>query len=310
LPTPERDGTSSFAIRIKPFDLMRFRRTGFAICSALFAAVLQMRAASFPRSIVPVANATAARAAGGETTYGRIVRTALTPSEMAAQIDFDLALPLRNRDELEARVTRGEIFSRAALEPYLPTAADYAKVREWLVAQGFKITLESGSRHAVFARGSNAQVAAAFGVQLARVATADGEFTSAVTAPSLPDEIAGLVAGIRGLQPHLIRHPLSHQSQQLVADCDFITPAAVAAVYQAPNLTGAGQTIAVIGDSIPSNSDLSMFWSLCGISQFVDDVSVANVQGGPGTDTTNQFELSMDVRPILAFNNCSLAGAD
>jgi kumamolisin len=164
------------------------------------------------------------------------------------------------------------------------------------VAQGFEITLDADCRHAVFARGSNARVAAAFGVQLARVATADGEFTSAVTTPVLPNEIAGVVAGIRGLQPHLIRHPLSPLGQQLVADADFITPAAVAAIYQAPSgLTGAGQTIAIIGDSVPSNSDLSEFWTLCGIPQTLANFSVANVQGGPSSDTTDQFELSMDV---------------
>ena len=276
---------------------MRFLRTAFAILSASLAAVLQTWAASFPRSIVPVAGATAAQGVGGEKTYGRVVRTALTADEMTAGIDFDVALKLTNRADLEARINRGEILSRAALEAYLPTAADYAKVRAWLVAQGFRITLDADSRHAIFARGSNARIAAALGVKLARVATADGEFTSAVTEPSLPDEIAGLVAGVRGLQPHLIRHPRSPRGQQLEANSYYaITPAAVAAVYQAPTtLTGAGQTIAVIGDSIPSTSDLSEFRAECGLSQTMINISVANVQGGPGTDTTDQFEMSMDV---------------
>ena len=276
---------------------MCFRRTAFAIFSALLAGALQTWAASFPRSIVPVARATAAQAVGGQKTYGRIVRTALTADEMAAPADFDISLKLRNREELEARVNRGEILSRAALEAYLPTAADYAKVRAWLVAQGFKITLEADSRHAIFAHGSNAQVAAAFGVQLARVATADGEFTSAVAAPSVPDEIAGVVASIRGLQPHLIRHPRSPRGQQLETNSYYtITPAAVAAVYQTPvNLTGAGQTIAVIGDSVPSTSDLSEFMAECGLPQSMINFSVTNVQGGPGKDVTDQFEMSMDV---------------
>ena len=287
----------SSAVRVKPSDIMCFRRTAFAIFSALFATVLQTWAASFPRSIVPVADAMAAQGVGSEKTYGRIVRTALTADEMAAEVNFDIALKLRNRDELQTRVDRGEILSRTALEDYLPTAADYARVRAWLVAQGFEITLDADCRHSVFARGSNARVAAVFGVQLARVATADGEFTSAVTVPTLPDDIAGIVAGIRGLQPHLIRHPRSAQGQQLVAnDFDAITPAAVAAVYQVPaSLTGAGQTIAVIGDSIPNNSDLSKFWAECGISQSANNISVAKVRGGPGSDTTDQGEVSMDV---------------
>ena len=230
--------------------------------------------------------------------YGRIVRTALTANEMAAEVAFDIGLKLRNREELEARINRGEILSRAALEAYLPTAGDYARVRAWLVAQGFKVTLESGLRHAIFAQGSYAQVARAFGVQLARVATADGEFTSAVSAPALPDEIAGVVAGIRGLQPHLIRHPLSPQGAfVLVADgYDAITPAAVAAAYQVPDnlFFGGGQTIAVIGDSIPNDNDLAEFWAQLAMA-YMGKFDVVNVNGGPGADTTDQFEASMDV---------------
>ncbi len=276
---------------------MRFHRTAIGVVSALLAAVLQMRAASFPQSIVPVADATAAQGAGGGMTYGRIVRTALTPSEMAAGIDFDIALRLRNREELESRINGGKVFSRTELEAYLPTAADYAKVRAWLVAQGFKITLEADCRHAIFARGSTAQVATAFGVQMARVATTDGEFTSAITTPSLPDEIASVVAGIRGLQPHLIRHPLSQRPQELTTeDYAAITPGAVRVVYQAPaTLSGAGQTIAVINDSVPNNSDLGLFWAECDIPQLLANFAVVNVQGGPGVDTTDQEEVSMDV---------------
>jgi alpha-tubulin suppressor-like RCC1 family protein len=238
----------------------------------------------------------AAQAVGGAPTYGRIVRAALTADEMAAPVNFDIALKLRNREELEACVNGGKIFSRTELEAYLPTAADYSKVRAWLVAQGFEITLDADCRHAIFARGSNTQAATAFSVQLGRVETADGEFTSAVTAPSLPDEIASVVAGIRGLQPHLIRHPHSRSGQWLVANgFPAITPEAVATVYQVPYGGGAGQTIAVISDSIPNTNDLWLFWMQCGIFRSDTDVSVANVQGGPGTDTTNQFEASLDV---------------
>jgi hypothetical protein len=240
---------------------MRCFRVALAALGILFAALPQSWAIAFPRSIVPVGGVASAQAGGGEKTYGRLVRTALTTGENAAELNFDVALKLRNLPELQARVNRGEILSRQDLEAYLPTKADYAKVRAWLLAKGFKITLDADSRHAIFARGSNARVAAAFGVQMARVSTADGEFTSAITAPSLPDSIAGLVSGIRGLQPQLIRHPSSVLPQQLTATgYASITPAAVAAVYQTPaGLTGAGQTIAVIADSVLNNNDLSQF---------------------------------------------------
>jgi kumamolisin len=267
---------------------------------------------SFPRSIAPVEASSTAKIVSS-TTYGRIVRTTLTAEEMAATIEFEFALKLPNRDELEARVSRGETFSREALEPYLPTAADYARVRAWLVAQGFEITLDPSFRHAIFARGSYAQVSAALGVNLARVATTDGEFTSAVTAPSLPDDIGAAVDGIRGLQP-LIRHPHftksppltqtaananrsdSIHSQQLEATSYYaIAPGAIAATYHFPtNVNGTGETIAIVGASFPTATDITTFWSQCGVSQSWSNISFINVDGGPGSNTNDQFELSMD----------------
>jgi len=233
-----------------------------------------------------------------------VVRTSLTADELGAVMEFDLALKLPNQDELNARISRGELLSPADLEAYLPTKADYDSIRSWLVAQGFKISLDATTRHAIFAKGTNARVAAVFGVTLARVTTADGEFTSAVSEPSLPDEVAGPVAGIRGLQPHIVRHP--HRSQkalQLTSNTYWaITPAAVAATYQAPaSLSGSGQTIAVVGASSVKNSDLTSFWNDCGIPQSLTNISTVNVGAGPGSDVTDQDEVSMDVEWTSGF---------
>jgi kumamolisin len=203
---------------------------------------------------------------------------------------------LLNRSDLEARVNAGQMFTRTALDAYLPRAEDYAKVRSWLVSQGFEITLDANARHAIFARGSVSKVAEAFGVGFARVATVDGEFSSIVSPPSIPDDLAPIVSSVKGLQPQLIRHPHSQMAQQLQAtDYLAITPAALATLYQAPTpLTGAGETIAIIGDAFPSPSDLDLFWAQCGISDTPNSVSLINVGAGPGSNTTNQFELSMD----------------
>jgi hypothetical protein len=111
---------------------MCFHRSAISLFSALLFTAAQMWAASFPRSIVPVAGTMDAQRIGKEKTYGCIVRTALTPAEMAAQTDFDITLPLRNRDELQKRINRGEVLSRAALEAYLPTVADYARALDWM----------------------------------------------------------------------------------------------------------------------------------------------------------------------------------
>jgi len=213
---------------------------------------------------------------------------------------FNLILEMNNFDELKARVAKGEVLSRAQLEDYLPSKEDYNVVRAWLESQGFKITLDANTRHAVFAEGASSRVAATFGVTLARVSTADGEFTSAISVPQIPDVIAIKVTGIRGLQPHLIRHPRTWRVPQALTVPGYyaITPAAVTTAYNTPgNLTGSGQTIAIIGDAAPADSDLTTFWSQCGISQSLSNVTIVNVSGGPKNSATgNRFEISMDVQ--------------
>ena len=113
---------------------------------------------SFENSIVPVEGAVVRRAQSGEPmerTFGRVVRSALTPQERDASMRFNLILEMNNFDELKARVAKGEVLSRAQLEDYLPSKEDYNVVRAWLESQGFKITLDANTRHAVFAEGAS-----------------------------------------------------------------------------------------------------------------------------------------------------------
>jgi kumamolisin len=269
---------------------------------ALFMGSRVAASVSFENSIVPVEGAVVQRAQSGEgveRTFGRVVRTALTPQELDASMRFNLILKSNNLDELKARIANGEVLSRAQIENYLPSKEDYNETRAWLESQGFKITLDANTRHAVFAEGASSRVAAVFGVTLARVATADGEFSAAISAPQIPDAIAAKIAGIRGLQPHLIRHPRTQRLPQALVVPGYyaITPAAVTTAYNTPgNLTGSGQTIAIIGDAAPANSDLTTFWSQCGISQSLNNVTIVNVSGGPKNSATgNKFEVSMDV---------------
>src|SRR5208283_5217294 len=129
---------------------------------------------------------------------------------------------------------RGDILKPAELERYLPTAGTYAALRDWLVSQGFAITLESSLRHTLFASGTVAQAAAAFQAKFGRVATKDGEFTSALTEPTLPADLAPSVRAIRGLQPHLRRHHSTSTLAPMAVPQGYLSPTLVAAYYEGP----------------------------------------------------------------------------
>jgi kumamolisin len=232
-----------------------------------------------------------------------IARTVLRASESAAPLTFEVALRMRSFDELQARIANGERVSPAEKEEkYFPLAADHDKLVTWLKAQGLEVTRTDDNRLAVFGRGSVDAVAKAFQVTFARVTATDGlEFTSAITAPSVPAELSSAVLGIHGLQPHIRRRPLSAPwvlSPRI--NLSGYTPAQILTAYKADTLgvTGAGQTIAIYALGYPASSDLTQFWqTTTSGAQTVSNVQQVNVAGGPESSPAADIleEATLDV---------------
>jgi hypothetical protein len=233
-----------------------------------------------------------------------ISRRVLSTAEHSAGLTFEVALRMRNFDELQARIARGEQISPSEMAArYYPLQGDHDRVVLWMQGQGLEVTRTDANRLAVFGRGSVDAVARAFQVDFARVSATDGEYTSAVTAPSLPADVSAPVLGIHGLQPHIRRHPLSmpHRrapNAQANIGSGYL-PAQIASAYNANglNLTGTGQTIAIYALAFPVNSDLTSFWTSASVTDSVSNIETVNVAGGPGAspDSSELEEVSLDV---------------
>jgi kumamolisin len=211
-----------------------------------------------------------------------ISRATLQPQELAAPMDFEVALKMRNFSELQTRVARGERISAGEITAkYSPHASDYQAVADWLTGQGLAITRRDPSRIAVFARGSVAQVEKALQVPFARVTLEGTGYTSAIGAPSVPAGLAPLLVGVNGLQPHL--HPHKHivmRKQSLTGTSEPYLPSQILQAYQAntlTNITGSGQAIAIVIDVLPQTSDLTSFWSTYGVNQFLSNITFTQV---------------------------------
>jgi kumamolisin len=232
----------------------------------------------------------------------RIVRTTLTPAEWDAPMPFSVSLRMRDLAGLQARVAAGETIPFAELEArYLPLASDYARVADWLQAQGFTAVREDHAHLNFFARGTVAAVARTFAVAFARVAT-DTEYSSAVSAPLVPAALLGVVLSVNGLQPEFrLRHlkaAVRPIPQDEVGKVVFVTPDNVVSAYHIPAaFTGAGQTIAIISQAPPVLSDLTLFWSTTKVAQKVANLAVLTVNFDPpsGGDTGDAFETQIDV---------------
>lgn len=240
-----------------------------------------------------------------------ISRATLTATEAAEETTFNVALKMRNFAELQARLAAGELISRQEMAArYYPAEADYTAVADWLTGEGFTITRRDDSRLAVFARGTITRIQRALQTNFARVTLEGKEYSSAITAPSLPAELSPAVVGINGLQPHIRPHkhllkPMA-VANSLTGTGPPFTPGQIGTAYDANALYAAGvsgsaQAIAIVIDTFPSTADLTQFWQTCGVNQSLGNIQMIQVVSGslpaPSGEETLDVEWSSSIAP-------------
>ena len=279
----------------------------------------------FTNSIVPLP------AKEGFTAQGFVVQ-AMVPENKQDKLDIQLSLATPNISQLQDRVAKGQIVSEAEIEKnYRPKASDYDALIAWLKTQEFEITQTSPDRTSVYARGTVQQIEKAFQVKMVKVTVGGITYNAAQTAPSLPANIAAHVSGINGLQPFLRAHKhiiaLNSKDAELSVhsfggeiDQGKVTPEdtkltpnvankppylihEIATAYHAGNLpvTGAGETIAILIDTFPRDSDLAEFWKRNKLTVKPQQIQKINVVGGkpprPEGEETLDVEWSSGIAP-------------
>jgi len=267
---------------------------GLAPTCALLAIVLVLAPVA-AGEVVPGARAIAGSVRGpdaGGLTIGsaRIVRVVLTPDELAAPVHFSVTLRMRDFAGLQARIASGEHVPAQEMEArYLPLPSDFDRVAGWLEAQGFSLTLPDRTHTSVFASGAVVDISRAFGAQFARVAVTDGEYTSAVSEPLMPQDLAPVVLSVNGLQPEFRLRPFAPQAvpapRDIIGNSAYIMPDNIATAYNIPTwATGAGQIVAIIGASKAVTADLPTFWAAAGVRQSLSNFANVDVNGGAGAN--------------------------
>ena len=223
-----------------------------------------------------------------------------TARHLAEKVEIEVPLQMRDYPKLIERLGRGGIVPHEVLEQnHLPLPADYDRLLKWLKAEGFTITRTDSSRLSVFAKGTVAQVQQSFQVQMAHMTLAGREYHVARTHPSLPADVGAPVLGINGLQPYarLIKRSTT------TANAPPYLVNEIKGAYNATGLgvTGAGQTIAIIIDTVPLNSDLTSFWTNNNVAQSLSNIQTINVSGdtldSPSGEETLDVEWSSGVAP-------------
>jgi kumamolisin len=219
-------------------------------------------------------------------------------------VHFSLALPDEVEHRLEETVARGATVPVETLNQDF--AADQAVTQqlvEWLRQQGFEIEQISPDNTSIYARASAGQIEQSLDVDMVQVNKDGFRYTAARNAPSLPVSVGEAVQAISGLQPFVQAHkhdrrrtptrgnrhvPALHGDaapapSPSVANAPPYLAAEILKAYDADALDadGRGQTIAILIDTVPAESDLEAFWKQNNLPIDLTRIETVNVPGGP-----------------------------
>ena len=234
----------------------------------------------------------------------------------SAKLQLHFSLSTRNFEELQARVARGERISPTEMsEKYSGDAESATRLTRWLGQQGFSKIEASADRTSVYATGTVAQIEKSLGVTMKSV-TFDGETRpAAITPPALPREVGDAVIAIDGLQPwtHMLKHSIrpnnartafasAHVEVRNAAAADTYKIYDILKAYDAQGLevagkgrvTGKGQTIAILIDTLPLRSDVNEFWRRNSLPMNESRVQFINVRGANAELPPRDGEETLD----------------
>ena len=232
-------------------------------------------------------------------------------------IQFALSISKEAQAELEAKVARGEVVSAKELQTsYAANSSDLDALTGWLKGEGFKIVQITPDRTSVYAQASVAQIKKSLMVTMARVTKGGLTYTAARDAPSLPADVGRGVHAIIGLQPFRqmnkrLKKPLpgngnrarlhgkTHTAAGPSPNIENAPPYLVKELLKAYNadglsVTGAGQTIAILIDTVPDDGDLRAFWQHNGLPDMLGQIEKINVKGDalPASEGEETLDVS------------------
>ena len=179
------------------------------------------------------------------------------------------------------------------------SAADIAKLADWLASEGFTVKLTARGRDFISFSGTASQAQHAFQTEIHRYGTGAAAHFANAGDISLPAAIEPLIAGVLGLHDFHPRAPrktaapnyTDASGNNYLAPDDYATIYDLAPLYQF-GYNGAGQNIAIVGQSDIDPTDIASFRSSFGLSP--TNIQVIPVGTYPGF-TGDEIEADLDL---------------
>jgi hypothetical protein len=186
--------------------------------------------------------------------------------------------------------------------------SDLNKVTAWLQAQGFAVVEIPRSRNWIVFNGTAAQVASAFQTEIHNYAAHGQTFYANSAEPSVPAALAGVVAGFRGLNNYRLKprglksngasvqpnFTSSISGNHFLSPGDFATIYDLKPLYNPPAIDGAGQKIAIMGQSDIVLADIATFRLLSSLPPNVPQ-KILVTASNPGVVDGDVQESSLDI---------------
>lgn len=256
----------------------------------------------FKNSVIPLPETP------GPAPHGLIVHAAvLDHSNDRLDVLFSLGIPAEAKAKLAEKVLKGEVVDpKELIQTYAPKAEDAERLTAWLKAEGFEVTQTTADKTSIYARGTLAQIEKSLAVKMVRVTQNGIAYNAARNAPSLPNEVGAPVQAVIGLQPfrQATKKSRRYQATGLAAHASAANapPYLVKQVLGAYNadgtgVTGAGQRIGILIDTLPKDEDTEHFWSKNHQTATAGRVEKVNVKNlAPADLPPVEGEESMDVQ--------------
>jgi subtilase family serine protease len=179
-----------------------------------------------------------------------------------------------------------------------PSQSDYIQVVAWIESQGFTIHTLAPSRNWIAFGGTAAQVQQAFHTEIHRyLVNGESHFANA-TNPSVPEAIAGVVSGFRGLHDFLLRPPTpaftSGGGGHYLAPDDIATIYNLTPLYSA-HYDGTGQKMVIAGQTAVNMTDIANFRTMFNLPANTPQAVLVPNRPNPGTVSGDVIEADLDL---------------
>jgi kumamolisin len=212
--------------------------------------------------------------------------------EICISFHFDLTQDKQNL--LDQKINAGEILTLEQLHnDFSPNQSEVDTLINWLKSNGYTNVYQSNDKCNVYATSTADNISKTLNCDMTLVDDGTNMHIGASSAPSLPAEISNSIHSINGLQPFRVRQKRlqkhdtiryhkstsSQNNKQVSYGLPYLVNTILTA-YNGTGLTysGLNQTIGILIDTFPSNTDLTKFWTANSVNTNLNRINKINVR--------------------------------